>query len=104
MDMNKYAKFNNLAVKFDKAMELLDQGNGWDVFAGIEKGETTVKVIHDGTRVRFESTKKKRPRRVPKKEPEPDRAETPEPEPEEEFEVVELEPIEGKGNTANISE
>jgi len=89
MDVNEFAKRNNLAKKFEKAIETISVGNGWAVFAGLERGETLVKVVYDGL-IRFESVRKPEvkplPRRkkdvAPKMEPEPE----PIPEPKDEDE------------------
>jgi len=69
MDTNGFAKHNDLAAKMIRAINMVDRGNGWGVFEGLEKGETVVKVIYDGT-VRFEAIPKPKP--VKKKEPEPE--------------------------------
>ena len=62
MDTNGFAKHNDLAAKMIRAINMVDRGNGWGVFEGLEKGETVVKVIYDGT-VRFEAIPKPKPAR-----------------------------------------
>ena len=69
MDTNGFAKHNDLAAKMIRAINMVDRGNGWGVFEGLEKGETVVKVIYDGT-VRFEALPKPKP--LKKKEPKPE--------------------------------
>lgn len=73
-EMSKWAKSVDLARKFEAAIQTIDIGKGWAVFKGLEKGETTVKVVYDG-QVRFlavKPPKKKaapKPKKVKKKEP-----------------------------------
>ena len=67
MDMNKYAKDKNLARKFENAIEDIDRGKGWGIFAGLDEGPITITVIHDGG-IRFIATPK--PKKAQKK-PEP---------------------------------
>ena len=90
MDIQDYAKKNDLARKLEKAIEAIRVGRGWAVFAGLEKGPITVKVIHDGGSVRFEAIKKKKKAKKAPVEPEPTPVpdeEEPEPAPEEHFKL-----------------
>ncbi len=84
--INKFAKDNDLARKFEMAIMDLNRGQGWAPFAGLEKGEVTVKVIYTG-QIRFAALEKPKPKEKAKKkvtakpkEPEP----KPKPEPEKE--------------------
>ena len=73
MDMNKFARDNDLARKFEKAIETLDRGKGWEVFAGLDKGPIERGVIYDGS-VRFvavKKTPKKKARAKPRKKVKP---------------------------------
>jgi hypothetical protein len=47
-EMSRFAKQNDLARKFEAAIEAINTGNGWGVFKGLDKGETIVKVVYDG--------------------------------------------------------
>ena len=57
MDMNKFARDNDLARKFEKAIEKLDRSKGWEIFAGLDKGPIQVGMVYDGS-VRFIAIKK----------------------------------------------
>ena len=70
MDITEFAKRNNLARKFEKAIEAIRVGRGWTVFDGLEKGPITVKVIYDGG-IRFVSVKTKKAKAKPKPKPTP---------------------------------
>jgi len=56
-DMNKFAKDNDLARKFEAAIQIIDNGKGWEVFKDLDKGTTSVKVTYDGE-IRFHQDKK----------------------------------------------
>ena len=75
MDMNKFARDNDLARKFEKAIETLDRGKGWEVFKGLDKGEARVRVVVSGGQVAFlpleKPTKKAKPKAKPKPKEEP---------------------------------
>ena len=76
MDMNKFARDNDLARKFEKAIETIDNGSGWEVFAGLDKGSVVILVVYDGT-VRFVpfkkvAKKKAKPKAKPKEEEPPE--------------------------------
>ena len=79
MGMNKFAKDNDLARKFESAIESIRVGKGWSVFDGLDKGPITVTVIYDGG-IRFMAVKKpKKAKKTPKEpEPEPEVPEEPE--------------------------
>ena len=69
MGINDFAKANNLARKFENAIEAISRGKGWIVFDGLEKGTITVKVIYDGS-IRFEAVQKpKKTKKEPEKTP-----------------------------------
>ena len=71
-EINKFAKDNDLAQKFERAIMNIDRGRGWAPFAGLEKGEITVKVVYNG-QIRFVALEKPKPKKKvtakPPKEP-----------------------------------
>ena len=97
MEINEFAKRNDLAKKFEKAIETISVGNGWAVFAGLERGETLVKVVYDG-QIRFEAVRKPEVKPTPKKKPTAAKITLPILEDEE---YINLKPIEGRGSNAD---
>ena len=68
MDMNKFAKENDLARKFEAALQEIENGKGWRVFKGLDRGECQVRITYDG-RVIFHPVLK--PKRAKKKKQKP---------------------------------
>jgi len=90
MEINEFAKKHDLARKFEHAIGTIERGNGWAPFAGLEKGETLVKVVYDGL-IRFEAVRKPEVKPTPKKKKDvapkiPMEPEEPVPEPKDEDE------------------
>jgi len=58
---------HDIYTKMFQALDTIRDGHGWSVFDGLEKGSCTVKIVHDGAKITFESTKRKKT--TAKKEP-----------------------------------
>ena len=78
MDMNVFAKENDLARKFEAALQEIENGKGWKVFKGLDEGECQVRITYDG-RVIFHPVLK--PERAKKEKVKPEPFDTPTGEP-----------------------
>lgn len=79
-EMSRWAKGVDLARKFEAAIQTIDNGNGWEIFKGLDKGETLVKVVYDG-QVRFLAVKPKKASKPRTKKAKPEMKDDPEAEP-----------------------
>ena len=67
---SKWFLENDIASKLRAAVENIAVGQGWAVFEGLESGEVTVKLVHDGQGIHFvkeipHPTEAKTPQQIP---------------------------------------
>ena len=52
-EFSDWCERNSIASKLTAALENVSVGRGWAPFNGLESGETTIKVVHDGVNIVF---------------------------------------------------
>ncbi len=57
VEQARWFQDNSIYDKLRVAIEQIRNGLSWEVFEGLEKGEVTVKIVHDGASISFHHVK-----------------------------------------------
>lgn len=52
-EFTRWCERNSIASKLTAALEMISVGRDWGPFKGLENGEITVKIVHDGVNIHF---------------------------------------------------